>query len=393
MKTCDVLVVGGGPAGSTCAGRLRQGGLDVLLMDKEMFPRQKPCAGWITPAVFETLALNVDEYRQGRVLQDISNFRTGLIDRATAVTRFGATVSYGIRRSEFDHFLLQRSKVRLLLGKAVTSLSHKGGWWLVNGRIKARLLVGAGGHFCPVARLLGADIGREQAVVAQVAEFAMSPEEEQFCQIKPDTPALYFCHDMKGYGWMFRKANYINVGLGRMDTSNFSRHMRDFCSFLTVRRDIPSGFDGRFQGHAYRVFGGQDRRSCVGDGVLLIGDAAGVAHPQSGEGILPSIESALLAADTILAANRDYRRENLEPYAARMELHFGSGSFKVASSSVSSGLLRFLGARLLSCSKFTRHVVLDRWFLHSDQKRLNPEWVPHTPGARREVAACDFLSP
>ena len=49
--TCDALIVGGGPAGSSCARQLRRAGLDVLIMDKQEFPRDKVCAGWITPAV------------------------------------------------------------------------------------------------------------------------------------------------------------------------------------------------------------------------------------------------------------------------------------------------------------------------------------------------------
>jgi flavin-dependent dehydrogenase len=106
MDTCDILIVGGGPAGSTCAGKLRQAGLDVLLLDKETFPRDKPCAGWITPAVLVTLAIDQEEYGRGRVLQEISSFRTGLMDGPEVVTRYGKAVSYGIRRCEFDHYLL-----------------------------------------------------------------------------------------------------------------------------------------------------------------------------------------------------------------------------------------------------------------------------------------------
>lgn len=373
METCEVLVVGGGPAGSTCAGELRRAGIDVLLLDKERFPRQKTCAGWITPAVLEALALDAEEYRHGRVLQGVSRFRTGLMHGPEVVTTYDTTVSYGIRRCEFDHYLLERSRVRRQLGEPVTTLEPKEGWWLVNGRIRARLLVGAGGHFCPVARLLGADIGREDVVVAQAAEFAMSPEEERLCRVRSDTPALFFCRDMKGYGWLFRKGNYLNIGLGRMDRGTLTHHTSDFCTFLKQRGDFPSSFSGRFQGHAYRVYEGQRGRNCVGDGVLLIGDAAGLAHPLSGEGILPAIESALLAAETILAANGDYRSDNLEPYAARLDLRFGHSNSRIPASSVFSRLSRFVGARLLSTSWFARHIVLDSWFLHADQTARYPE--------------------
>ncbi|RII25751.1 MAG: NAD(P)/FAD-dependent oxidoreductase [Geobacter sp.] len=369
MESCDVLVVGGGPAGSVCAGKLRQAGLDVLLLDRETFPREKPCAGWITPAALATLELDPDLYRKGRVLQDVSTFRVGLVGGTEVVIPYGKTVSYGIRRREFDHYLLERSGVRRSLGEPVMSLEREEGRWLVNGRIRARLLVGAGGHYCPVARHLGAKIGREAVIAAQAAEFAMTPEQEQQCPIPAGTPALFFCRDMKGYGWFFRKGDYLNIGLGRMDKDNLGHHVREFCLFLQRRGYLAEGFPGTFQGHAYLLYQRQGGRRCVDDGVMLIGDAAGLSHPQSGEGILPAIESALLAADTIVEAGGDYRRDKLELYASRLAARFGGGG-DMPSSPLVSGIARFCGARLLSGSWFVRHIVLDRWFLHADRKGL-----------------------
>jgi len=219
-----------------------------------------------------------------------------------------------------------------------------------------------------VARFLGAKIGNEAVIVAQAAEFALNPDQERLCCIPADTPALYFCHDMKGYGWLFRKGRFLNVGLGRMDTKDLGRHTREFCAFLEQRGDLTTGCGDQFRGHAYLLYQQQGGRSCADDGALLIGDAAGLARPQSGEGILPAIESALLAADTIVTANGDYRLANLEPYAARLASRFGSKGMEIPSSPLSSGLLRFLGARLLSSSWFARHVVLDGWFLHTRQE-------------------------
>ena len=366
MDTCDVLIVGGGPAGSTCAGKLRQAGLDVLLLDKQSFPRDKPCAGWITPKVLAALTIDREEYGRGRVLQEISGFRTGLMHGPEVVTRYGTTVSYGIRRCEFDHFLLQRSGVRQLLGERVSALERRNGEWLVNGHIKARLLVGAGGHFCPVARFLGARIGGEEVIVAQAAEFAMSQDQERLCRLPADTPALFFSPDMKGYGWLFRKGRFLNVGLGRMDRNYLGRHTRDFCTFLQQRGELPAGAAATLRGHAYLLYQRQGGRTCVADGTLLIGDAAGLSYPQSGEGILPAIESALLAADTILAANGDYRRDRLEPYAVSLAAHFGNGT-GLPSSPFASALLRRIGARLLASRWFARNIVLDRWFLHTQR--------------------------
>lgn len=372
MDACEVLVVGGGPAGSTCARRLRQAGLDVLLMDSRLFPRDKPCAGWITPAVLETLQIDRDDYRQGRVFQDIRGFRTAVMHGAELVTRYDRSVSYGIRRCEFDHYLLQRSAARQVLGEPVAVLERKNGNWIVNGRITARIVVGAGGHSCPVARLLGAKIGAEQVIVAQSAEFAMAVEREGMASIQCDTPELFFSRDLKGYGWIFRKGAILNVGFGRMDRCDFGRHMTEFRTLLEKRRVLAPGSAVKYQGHAYLAYQRQGGRRVVGDGVLLIGDSAGLAHPYSGEGILPAIESALLAAQTILAAKGDYRSDNLEPYLLRLAGRYGGGGQAIPLP-IPSGLIDAVGTRLFSSRLFVRNLVLQRWFLHSKQKTLTWE--------------------
>jgi len=103
VDSCDVLIVGGGPGGSSCAWRLRDSGLDVRVLDRRKFPRDKVCGGWITPAVLEELRIAPSEYARGRVLQPITGFQTSRMGDPEVETRFGAAVSYGIRRSEFDH--------------------------------------------------------------------------------------------------------------------------------------------------------------------------------------------------------------------------------------------------------------------------------------------------
>src|SRR5207244_13401568 len=80
MRRCDAVVVGGGPAGSSCAWALRRGGADVVVVDRAPFPRDKVCAGWVTPAVVTALALDIDDYRRGRTFQPITAVRTGRID-------------------------------------------------------------------------------------------------------------------------------------------------------------------------------------------------------------------------------------------------------------------------------------------------------------------------
>ena len=370
IQNCDVLIVGGGPAGSTCAWKLRQAGLDVLVLDKRSFPRDKPCAGWITPQVVQSLQLDLDDYDRDRVRQAIRGFRCGVIYGGDVSADYGQTISYGIRRCEFDDYLLKRSAARLAMGKPVASLERRGNQWIVNDAFAAPLLIGAGGHFCPVARTLGNRQGDEAAVVAaQEVEFAASDDELAGCSVASEIPELYFCRDLKGYGWCFRKGNYVNIGLGRLDKEKLSSHVAEFVSFLRERGKWTAAIRARFVGHAYSVY--QQRvPKLVADGALLVGDAAGLAYPQSGEGIRPAVESALLAADVVLQAGGKYSAADLAPYAARLVERLGQPQRPRATGWLPASWLLFLAARLIPNRWFARHVIMDRWFLHRQQPAL-----------------------
>lgn len=368
MENCDVLIVGGGPAGSSCAWQLRRHGFDVMVMDKANFPRDKVCAGWITPAVIEALQLDTEEYARQHVLQPISAFRTGLIDGGEHETHYPDTVSYGIRRREFDDYLLKRSGARLLLDQPLESLRRDGKQWIVNEAISTPLVIGAGGHFCPVARFMGAKLGADEpAIAAKEIEFEMDQLQRLECQVRGDTPELYFCRDLKGYGWCFRKGDYLNIGLGREENHMLTDHLKHFCDFLKQRGRIPQEIPVNFHGHAYLLYGHAVRKH-LDDGMLLVGDAAGLAYTHSGEGIRPAVESGLMASTTIRKAAGDYRRENLLPYAHSLILRYGEA--KTSNGFGSTFLRNFLAGKLLDSKWFTRHVVLDRWFLHTHQEAL-----------------------
>jgi flavin-dependent dehydrogenase len=106
MDQCDVLIVGGGPAGSSLAWGLRHSGLDVVIMDRKTFPRDKVCAGWITPSVIETLQIDTEDYRKKNVFEPVRGFRIGLIGGDAIEVHYNdEPVSYGIRRYAFDHYL------------------------------------------------------------------------------------------------------------------------------------------------------------------------------------------------------------------------------------------------------------------------------------------------
>ena len=343
--------------------------MDVIVLDKALFPRDKVCAGWITPAVVQALQLDTEDYARERVLQPITAVRTGLIHGRCLETRYPAAVSFGIRRCEFDDYLLQRSGARTLLGRALKSVEKRGKQWLVNDAIRTPLLIGAGGHFCPVARLLGAQLGAtEPAVTAKEIEFEMNRAQLAACRVRADTPEIYFCRDLKGYGWCFRKGDYLNIGLGREGNQGLAQHLGDFCAFLRQRGRISENIPEKFHGHAYLLYG-RSRRKLLDDGVLLVGDAAGLAYPESGEGIRPAVESGLIAAAVVVQAGEDYRRETLQAYPDRLRARFGPEA--AASGAMIPGFVRNrLAGVLLGSSWFTRRVVLDRWFLHAHQPAL-----------------------
>jgi geranylgeranyl reductase family protein len=364
MDSCDALIIGGGPAGSSCAWKLVEAGLDVVVMDRAVFPRDKVCAGWITPPVVAALDLDCADYQRGRTFQPITGFRVGLLGGDRDVdTQYRRAVSFGIRRCEFDHYLLERSGARLRLGAAVSSLRREGVRWVVNEAVTTPVLIGAGGHFCPVARQLNPLNDRSALVAAQEAEFPLDDEGIDAWDVSPEKPELYFCRDMKGYGWCFRKGEYLNVGIGRLDGGSLIAARAEFVAFLQTRRQIPTDPPIRWRGHAYLV-AQPPRRTVVGPGVLLAGDAAGLAYPESGEGILPAIESGILAAGTIVAAKGRYMREQFDSYERSLLARFGR-SADLLSRAIPSALTEALVPRLVATPWFVRHFVIERWFLHA----------------------------
>jgi len=373
MDACDVLIVGGGPAGSSCAWALRDSGLDVAILDRQTFPRDKICGGWITPQVLSELGIDPADYARDRMLQPITGFRTGWIGGPAFDTDYGATISYGIRRREFDDYLLRRSGARLMEGVSLAGVQRDQDGWTVNGQTRASLLVGAGGHFCPVAKLTGAKPPRENAVVAQEAEFEMDHRQQQGCSVRADTPELYFCADIKGYGWCFRKGNYLNIGLGRMDQHRLSEHVAAFVRFLKAAGRVSFDVPASLLGHAYLLYGVSERK-VADDRMLLIGDAAGLAYKQSGEGIRPAIESGLLAGQAIAAAQGNYSRQSLGAYEKLLAARFGPTSGKDWASRVGEHLpsawIGAIGRRLLGARWFVRDVVINRWFLHANEPAL-----------------------
>jgi len=368
MDACDVLVVGGGPAGSSCARRLSAAGVDVAVLDRARFPRDKVCAGWITPAVVAALSLDLDEYARTHTLQPFTGFRAGTFDGRMRLVEFGRPISYGIRRCEFDRYLLERSGARLLTGQPLTTLRRDGTWWIANDAIRARMVVGAGGHFCPVARQINPR-QHEDVVAAQEIEFRVNPIDPVAGAVRGESPDLFFWPDMLGYGWTVRKGDYLNVGVGRLAPSEFPAAVKQFTSMLRSRGLWPASDPGPWKGHAY-LLNRTSRRRVYGDHVLLVGDAAGLALAPSGEGILAAVESGQMAADAIISAGPARESGRLEAYAAAIDRRFAPRGTPSSLARVPDWMMSIATRALFGSSWLTRRVLIEDGFLHLRRERL-----------------------
>jgi flavin-dependent dehydrogenase len=374
VERADVLIVGGGPAGSACATALAASGRDVLVLDKSAFPRDKPCAGWITPEALARTGLEAAEYARRHTLQPISGFRVGRIGGRALEVDYGKVVSYAIRRSELDAELLRRSGARSRLGQRVDDVRRRSGRWVLEGRWAAPLLIGAGGHFCPVARRVSGAPAPAATVVARQIEYRLEGEARAACRVRPEQAELYFCRDLLGYGWCVRKGDFLNVGLGRRDPRALPRQLAAFVEFLVDCGRIASPPARGWRGHAYLVREGAPRLLGA-EGVLLAGDAAGLAFATSGEGILPAIVSGQAAAQAVLSP------DGLGAYVSRLRDCLGS---LPRGRRPPRPVAALLVTALLGMSWFVRQVVLDRWFLH---RTLNAGLERSKPEAGSPLAA------
>ena len=215
------------------------------------------------------LGIDPAEYGRDRVLQPITGFRTGWIGGPALDTDYNADGELWDPPPRVRRLSVAALGRAAAGGGALTELAaREQAAGSSTGNIRTRLVVGAGGHFCPVAKLTGAKPARENAVVAQEAEFEMDDRQQAGCRVRPDMPELYFCADIKGYGWCFRKHNFLNIGLGRMDQHRLSEHVAAFVRFLKSTGRISFDVPSALLGHAYLLYGVSERK-VVDDGSFV----------------------------------------------------------------------------------------------------------------------------
>jgi flavin-dependent dehydrogenase len=293
MRTADAIVVGGGPGGSTCAWKLRQAGLDVLVLDKATFPRTKLCAGWVTPETLRDLELQPDDYPHSFMTFDALVLHWKFFSIAPGARQ------HSIRRYEFDDFLLKRSGAEVIEHK-VKRVREDSGDYVIDESFRCRYLVGAAGTACPVYR----NLFHDQSPRASGLQIATLEQEFRYDWQIPTCHLWFFDDGLPGYAWYVPKANgYINVGLGGIADRLKARggHLRDHWRRFTARlarRGLVRKDDYRPGGYSYYLRG--DPGKVRAGNAYLVGDAAGLATRDMGEGIGPAVASGLRAARAIV---------------------------------------------------------------------------------------------
>ncbi len=292
MRSCDVLVVGGGPAGSTAAWRLCRDGADVIVLDQEAFPRLKLCAGWITPEVLRDLRFDPADYpHRFMTFEHLRVHFRGLQFRVRCT-------QHSIRRYEFDAWLLERSGAPLLRHR-VREIRRDGEDWIIDESFRCRYLIGAGGTRCPVYRQLF----RGHHTRARELQAATLEHEFPYDWHDGDCHLWFFERGLPGYAWYVPKANgFLNVGIGGMaqrlkgSADDIQAHWSRFTTML--EQGLVRGGDWRASGYSYYLHapGGTGR---IGN-AFITGDAAGLATRDLCEGIGPAVRSGLRAAEAIL---------------------------------------------------------------------------------------------
>ena len=294
MKTYDALIVGAGPAGSMAAYHLAQSGLEVLILDKAQFPRQKVCGGALTQKAMNELPFDITPLIHSAVDCGYLGFR----GQTVCAIRADTPIATLINRASFDAFLLEkaigqgavcRQRTRVT---AVTQSDMRVTVHTREAHYQARFLIGADGVHSRVAQQIG--FRKPHTSLSYEARLALP---EDLAGHNLDTITFDFGTLWWGYGWIFPKRDHLNVGVfrnwpGKKVTRKqllrfIARHPGlDENKILDVQ-----AFPGPLGGSSGTFHKGR---------ILLCGDAAGLADPWLGEGIYYALASGRMAAEAII---------------------------------------------------------------------------------------------
>jgi geranylgeranyl reductase family protein len=316
VHDADVIVAGAGPAGATAALRLARAGMRVLLVERFLLPRHKPCGGGISTRVFSRFPYLARALARISV-HPISNLYLEGPSKGVFRMRSDGPAVILIRRIEFDHLLATlaiEAGARLLAPAAIGQVDQRTDavtLTLRDGRtISAAMVVAADGVNSVVARRLGLNPGWPPGNLA--LDMMEETPLETLRAAEPDTLSVFYGYGgAHGYAYIFPKRGYVNVGIGYV-LSYFQQQVHEqpyglqerFVSDLR-RRGLMEGESRRDRFTPFLIpIGGPLKRTSAGR-VLLAGDAGGFVNGFSAEGIYYAMVTGDLAAGAILDARRD----------------------------------------------------------------------------------------
>ena len=328
-KTCDVLVVGLGPAGATAAYELSRAGISVIALEKDTHPRYKVCGGGLSARIDHILGSEFHTV----VEQRIHGVQFTYQGKDPLVIEADEPIAYMVMRDRFDHLLVEKARhagASINQDEPVVdcvSLIDEVEVTTERGRYRAKVVIGADGANSRVAQRLftGRRVRRSPALESELQTDRVSsyPGERR---IVVDVGATN-----RGYAWVFPKKNRLSIGIGDFHGRPSSlKHL--FHHFIMRDQElsglaIPPAF-----GHPLPLYDApyaMSAQSLVRGRALLVGDAAHLVDPLFGEGIYYAIRSGQMAAAAVLGTLSDPGRSLLDYEAAvRQEIY---AEFHVAS--------------------------------------------------------------
>jgi geranylgeranyl reductase family protein len=286
----DVIVVGAGPAGSFAAQCLAARGASVLLLDRACFPRDKPCGGGLTVRAVRLLPYSVEPVVEAVVDRIELRLRYGRrFERAR-----GKPLVMMTQRSRLDAFLAERAAAagaEFRDGQRVGAVTaERRGVAVQVGRrwLRAEAVIGADGANGVTARSLGLCAGPAYGVALEAdVPLELVDAERYRGRIVFELGVV-----RGGYGWVFPKGDHLNVGVGgwQREAPSLRRDLAALCGEHGIPQERLQNVRG------YRLPVGRPQAALARGRALVVGDAAGLIDPLTGDGIYEAFLSARLAA-------------------------------------------------------------------------------------------------
>lgn len=315
----DVIIIGGGPSGASAGRRAGKLGLKALLLEKEKFPRYKPCGGGLSEHALSYLDFEIP---QDIIEWEVTGANVVFRDQSIEAHK-DHRLSVLVSRSKFDNFLLEKAKetgIEIHTGEKALCCREMPDSVEVDtgeGTYRAKFAIIAEGIQGLVKTCVRPTDNREEYGICVVTE--IPAEEKEIDERLGKTIELHFGVAGGGYGWIFPHKTYYSVGIGGVikDLPHPKESMLEFLK--------ENGFSGEYKLHGHKIPWGGIKRKVVGSRVLLSGDAAGFVDSFSGEGLAYAICSGQFAADVIAGICLQGKNlKDLSRYEALCRAEFGT---------------------------------------------------------------------